>query len=614
MIKDIVEQNELVNINDKEVQILKEHFPGCFKLDGSFDIEKFYKKVSRKIEISKEGYELEFLGKSYAKLLAGMDTTTIIKPDLEHNERPENKNSENVYISGDNLDALIHLLKSYSGMAKCIYIDPPYNTGSDEFIYNDKFAFTKEVLMEKLSVDEKQAERIVNMTNREDSSHSAWLTFMYPRLLLARDLLNNEGVIFISIDDNEQSNLKLICDEIFGEENFIAQVIVQSNKRGQTYKQLAKTHEYALVYTKNSEVIINELQKLAGDFKYSDDISEFSIRELRNRNPKFGRFNRPNLYYPIFINGNKVDEDGFCPVSLEKSEEYNIEVYPLNSKNEESCWRWGQKKCKDNNNENTSLSNLVAKIKTTGEYGIYEKYRKTTYKAKTIWFEEVFGDDMLNEEGDIWNENGVITEQGSSELAELGLSGTFDFPKPTYIINKMLMLGSNKDSLIIDFFSGSGTTANAVMQLNSEDNGNRRFIVVQLPEVLDLKLGKGMKLDKLKIRNTIDFLESIEKPHSLNYIGIERIKRAALKIKEETGADIDYGFKHYELYELEKKTLHKLDKFDINAGLDDSSILESLGKDAILTTWLIRDGYGFWANVNEVDLGGYKAYLCGRHL
>src|SRR5690606_1287803 len=149
----------------------------------------------------------------------------------------------------------------------------------------------------------------------------AWLTFMYPRLFIARELLSDDGAIFISIDDNEQANLKLLCDEVFGEENFVSQIIVQANKRGQTYNEIAKTHEYILVYTKNPDGPINELKKEVGDFKYIDNIGEFSIRELRNRNPKYGRFNRPNLFYPIYVNPNVQDEDGFFPVSLEKSEE-----------------------------------------------------------------------------------------------------------------------------------------------------------------------------------------------------------------------------------------------------------------------------------------------------
>ncbi len=343
MIKDIKATNEVVTPNQKEMEILRDNFPSCFRSDGSFDMVRFSEFLKDKVDISKEGYELKFLGKNYARMLASLDTETIIVPDEIHNSLSENANSENVYISGDNLDGLKHLLKSYAGRIKCIYIDPPYNTGSDGFVYNDKFNFTADDLVKKLSIDEEQAARIIDLTNRGSASHSAWLMFMYPRLQLARDLLSDDGVIFISIDDNEQSNLKLLCDDIFGEDNFVANIIIQSNKRGQTYKQLAKTHEYLFVYTRNANTVLNELDKGAGAFDKKDNISEFEDRELRNRNPKFGRFNRPNLFYPIYTNPQKVDENGYCPVSLEKSEDFCVEILPYNSEGEESCWRWGQR-------------------------------------------------------------------------------------------------------------------------------------------------------------------------------------------------------------------------------------------------------------------------------
>lgn len=240
MIKDIMTANELVTPNQKEINVLKENFPSCFNADGTFDIVRFSEFLKDKIDITHEGYELKFLGKNYSKMLASLDTETVIVPDKAHNSLPENLNSENVYISGDNLDGLKHLLKSYAGLVKCIYIDPPYNTGSDGFVYNDKFNFTAEDLVEKLSIDEEQAQRILDLTNRGSASHSAWLMFMYPRLQMARDLLSKQGIIFISIDDNEKDNLKLLCDDIFGENNFIASIVVQANKEDKLISNLQR--------------------------------------------------------------------------------------------------------------------------------------------------------------------------------------------------------------------------------------------------------------------------------------------------------------------------------------------------------------------------------------
>ena len=614
MIKDIIASNETVIPNAKEMEVLKQFFPACFHNDGSFDLERFKEYLSNKINVHQEGYELRFLGKSYGKMLTALDPETIIVPDDKHNSKPENINSNNIYISGDNLDGLKYLTKSYAGEVKCIYIDPPYNTGSDGFSYKDSFSFTLDELMEKLSIDEEQAERILDLTSRGSASHSAWLMFMYPRLLLAKDLLSIDGVIFISIDDNEQANLKLICDDIFGEENFIANIIVQSNKRGQTYKQLAKTHEYLLVYTAKPETVLNELSKSAGSFSLEDNIGEFEERELRNRNPKFGRFNRPNLFYPIYVNPKIVDKCGYSPVSLVKTAEYSVEILPLNSEGEESCWRWGTKKFEANCNSNSMESELVARKKANGEFGCYEKYRKGTYKAKTIWYNDDIIGDLIEEDDDIWEENGVITEQGSTELGTYDMGSVFDFPKPTHLIKKAFKIGGGKNDLYVDFFSGSATSTEAIMQLNAEDNGNRRIIAIQLPENLDEKFASASKSDKPKFKEMIDFTENLGYPHTLDYIGIERIKRASQKIKKEAPEGIDLGFKHYILKDLNANTLDKLEKFDNSGFVTDDSVFNMFGTNTILTTWLIHDGYKFSNNVTPIDLAEYTAYWCKNHL
>lgn len=615
MIKDIIAQNENAAPNSKEIEILKTHFPSYFNSEGEFEFERFKEHIKDEVSFTHEGYELKFLGKNYARLLASTDTETVITPDEKHNSLPENKDSGNVYISADNLDALKHLKKSYEGAIKCIYIDPPYNTGTDGFVYKDNFGFTAEELSNKLSIDEEQAQRILNFTKKGSASHSAWLMFMYPRLALAHDLLTKDGVIFISIDDNEQANLKLICDEIFGEQNFVASIIVQSNKRGQTYKQLSKTHEYLLVYTKESYTILNELTKNTSTFNKQDNLGEFEERELRNRNPKFGKFNRENLFYSIFVNPYIVDDCGYCPISLTKSKDFSIEVLPYNSEGVESCWRWGQNKFNRYNNSECSMeSDVVARKKSTGEYGIYEKYRKGTFKAKTIWYEDDIVGDLVEEDDDIWEDKGVITEQGSKELKKYDMAQAFDFPKPTYLIKKIMTIGGCDDSIFLDFFSGSGTSVEALMSLNCEDNGTRKIIVVQIPDNLDKKYENSKKTDKAKIKNAIEFLDTINQPHTLDQVGIERIKRAADKLREEypdTAADL--GFKHYTLKEVSIDTLDKLDEFNADSLLE-NNLLDEFGVPTVLTTWLIRDGYGFTAPVQAVNFDGYTAYYCKDHL
>lgn len=351
----------------------------------------------------------------------------------------DNGGEMNFLIEGDNLASLKLLEKTHKKKIKMIYIDPPYNTANKDFAYDD----TR-----------------VDMT--DTFRHSKWLSFMRARLKIARNLLRDDGILFVSIDDNEQADLKLLCDEIFKEENFFSQVIIQSNKRGQTYKQIAKTHEYLLVYTRSPEAEFNEIDKNDedNDLNLLDEIGAYNVRELRNRNPKFGRHNRPNLFYPIYVNPIGGDKDGFCPVSSTKSEEYCVEVYPYNSTGVESCWRWGKKLLDENINADTQKSNIVARVKRDGAFNIYEKYRKTTYKAKSIWLE-----------------TDVITERGTVELGELGLVDRFPFPKPLFLLNKCLQIGTNSDDIILDFFAGSGTTGHAVMKLNAEDGGNRKFIL-----------------------------------------------------------------------------------------------------------------------------------------
>ena len=578
MIKDIIAANETVKPNRNEMEILHTHFPQCFNADGEFDIDKFQELIKDSVGIAHEGYDLNFLGKSYAKLLASIDTTTVIIPDEEHNSKPENINSKNIYISGDNLDGLKHLLKSYSGKVKCIYIDPPYNTGSDGFVYNDNFNFTSEELQTKLSISEEQANKILDLTKRGSASHSAWLMFMASRLQLAKDLLTNDGVIFISIDDNEQANVKLLCDSIFGEENFESNISIVVNPGGRDYKQVAITNEYLLVYSQE-ECELNEIPKEA-EFRYNDSAGGYNLRELRNRNPKFHSGNRPNLFYPFYVNPKNV-QDGYCAVSLIRSDEYCIEVKPYNSVGSESVWRWGKEKASNNivlgDNDR---SQILAKQRRDGGWNIYEKNRRSTSKIKSLW-----------------DETEMRTENGTRELRSLFGKSYFDHPKPVDLIERSIIVGTNPGDIVLDFFSGSATTAQAVMQLNSySDDIERSYILIQLPELCnnDEAVSDGYK--------TIDQL------------GQHRIKLAAEKIKASSMADIDYGFKHYTLTEPSDDVLSKLDSFDPTAMFDDNTILSEFGEDTVLETWQVHDGYGFGAKSSKIKLDEYTAYHIDKHL
>ncbi len=580
MIKDIMNANDSATPNSREIAVLKENFPSCFRADGSFDIERFKEFLSDKIAVTGEGYELKFLGKNYARLLASIDTTTVVVPDEEHNSKPENANSENVYISGDNLDGLKHLLKSYSNKVKMIYIDPPYNTGTDGFVYNDSFNFTVEELSEKLSISEEQAQRILDLTKRGSASHSAWLMFMYPRLLLARDLLKKDGVIFISIDDNEQANLKLICDDVFGEENFIGNFIINSAPNARDYGHIGKMHEYCFFYAKNNdETKTNMLPDNDKNFKYEDDKGGFNIHPLYNSNEAFHKENRPNLFYPFYLYLDEPCKDGFFKIGLEKKAN-SIEIYPPKSlkNNVQFVWRWGKEKARKFINQE-----IIGYQTNSNEYRIVQKMRHSEKLIRSILSDTKYS-----------------SRRGTAEVEELLKGKIFSFPKPVSLISDLIKVGMNEDDIILDFFSGSGTTAHSVMQLNAEDGGNRKFIMVQLPE----KVKEGSVAEKAGYL-TID------------QIGMERIIRAAKSIKEEyPDTTADLGFKHFTLKEPATDTIDKLEKFDPdeNKLFAEKSLLDDFGKPTILSTWLVRDGYGLTANAEELDFAGYKGYYTGKHL
>ena len=557
MIKEQLENNENIRPNTKLLNLLKENFPDYFDKDNNFMIDKFKNALkSDEINITKEGYELNFLGKSYARFQTSTETETIISPLTDHNNDDENKESENLYIIGDNLDALKHLLKSYSRKVKCIYIDPPYNTGSDGFVYPDNFKFDSTTLSNKMGIDEEEAERIIDM--RGKSTHSAWLTFMYPRLVLARELLSDDGVIFISIDDNEQANLKLICDEIFGEENFIKDLIVNTSEGGGNAKYVVNGHETVLVYSKNILNFDNlkRPKDIRGKKIIIDGelywIQEDSIRE------EFGKYG--NLHYEDLLE--------------KRGREYKEKI--------------------DNGIKNNEYI-LVPK-----SYGktIIGKLRKISDDYSKFH-------SILN----IGSINKHLTADGIRNIEDLFNTSKgnspFETPKPIELLERLtksVTFKGNDNDIILDFFSGSATTAHAVMKLNAEDGGNRKYILVQIPEEIE----ESKPAFKAGYK-TID------------EIGRERIKRAAQKIKEETDADIDYGFKVVKLENIQENTLERLESFDPNVLVSDDYVNDfsnedSSGLETILTTWLNQDGYGLHAKWEDFKLVNYIAHRYSNSL
>ena len=439
-----------------------------------------------------EAYEFTWVGKKAAIVEANKPIRKTLRPCMA--ESKDWDTTENLYIEGDNLEVLKLLQESYLGKVKMIYIDPPYNTGND-FIYADDFKMESEEWKVESGEWSEEGDRLFKNTDTNGRFHSDWCSMIYSRLLLARNLLTDDGVIFISIDDNEVDNLRKICDELFGNTNFIAFLTVIVKTEGRRYGGFAKTHEQVIVYGKNVEQVkLNEIEVEGKKFQFSDENGGFNVQDLRNQNARaFNSTNRPNLRYPFYVDTEDKDNNGFCKVYLKKKEGLT-EVYPITVNGFDSVWRWGKKE-----KASEHLSELAARIGTDGIIRIYQKMRKLTEEPKTV---------LINKE--------YISIKGTREIQNILGIGIFDFPKPLNLIKLFESIATSENSIILDFFSGSATTAHAVMQLNAEDGGHRKFIMVQLPEKCD----EASEAYKAGYKNICE-------------IGKERIRRAGEKILKE---------------------------------------------------------------------------------
>jgi len=386
--------------------------------------------------------------------------------------KPENANG-NIIIEGDNLLALKALLPQYSGKIKCIYIDPPYNTGNEGWIYNDNVnsPLMREWLGNEVGIDCL-------------ARHDKWLCMMVPRLKLLRDLLTDDGVIFISIDDNEQHTLHQVMDEIYGERCFIANITIENDSRTRQYDAIGVTHEYVLIYSKTESFNYNILQDESKKFQFEDEEGGFDIYELRNRNVSFNIENRPNLYYPFWVNPNNPDKNGFHSISLEEIKGW-VKTFPQESQGYKTVWRWGKETAAKNLN-----TVLFARKHTDGFFQIIKKYRGTSYSLNSVW-----------------TDKDIKTDKGTLEIKSLfDNKKIFEYPKPITLIKRLLTIFSEDDSIILDSFAGSGTTMHAVMDLNKEDGGNRQCILVQMTEATEAEPKKNICKDitRERIKRAID--------------------------------------------------------------------------------------------------------------
>ena len=513
-----MQSHDVIGSNTQKIAQL---FPNCVterlgkdgKPELAIDFEKLQAELSNEIIAEgEERYQFTWPDKRAAVRLANTPTTMTLRPCRE--ESVDFDNTQNLYIEGDNLDVLKVLRETYLGKVKMIYIDPPYNTGND-FVYNDDFAQGKDDFEQSSGLFDEEGNQTIDPMQRNTESngrfHTDWLNMIYPRLKVARDLLSDDGVIFISIDDNEVENLKKLCNEIFGESNFIAQLATVMNLKGNNDQfGFAGTHEYTLVYAK-SILNIEDLNGISlteedyADYTEQDEHGKYKIGATLMRTGEAGfRIKRPKGFYPIYV---ACDYTSFDVI---RHNDTDIVVYPLTKEGVEMSWRRSPENLHQTRNE------FVIK-KTSNGISFYKKQRleedmKRGKKPKTLFYKPEYS-----------------SGNGTGMLKELFQGRLFDNPKPIALISDFIKIGTNNESIILDFFSGSATTAHAVMKLNAEDGGNRKFIMVQLPE----KTEEKSEAYKAGYKNICE-------------IGKERIRRAAKKIKEEAGLltqNLDTGFR-----------------------------------------------------------------------
>lgn len=513
--KDIVSDN---------INKISELFPNCIS-EGKIDFDMLKQELTKDIiEEGKEKYQLTWAGKTEAKTNANTMINKTLRPLKE--KSVDFDNTKNIYIEGDNLEVLKILQESYLNKIKCIYIDPPYNTGND-FIYNDKFISENE-LEDSGQIDEYNNKLITN-TDSNGKFHSDWLSMMYSRLKLSRNLLTDDGVIFISIDDNEVMNLRKICDEIFGENNFISELIWKSKSGGANdSKNIAIDHEYILCYSKKNESVKILLDKNAEATTSYNNVDENGKRYSLERLDKQSLGYMESLDFPI------VAPDG---------KEYVVEHKNLNNK--VARWRWGKDTVKERYNE------LVFKW----PYVYTKNYEKEGGLPRSLLVDERFG----------------RTRTGKKDLKDLFDDvSIFTFPKPVNLIKYLISIVVEENDIIMDYFSGSATTAQAVIENNIENNLSNRFILVQLPE----------KIDNLEYHTICDF-------------GEERIKRYSTKILNE---NVDNGFRVYKVDTSNMKDVYyaptdlqqsQLDMFESN--IKDDRTSEDLLTQVILDLGLTLD-------------------------
>lgn len=569
---------ETPDLKKERLEELKRVIPEAFT-EGKIDAEKFFTALGEDIDSRPERYSFSWAGKKDAIRILQTTSRGTLKPAKDESVNWDE--TQNLFIEGDNLEVLKLLYKSYFGRVKMIYIDPPYNTGND-FIYPDNYADPLDTYLRISGQKDENGNLLTSNPETNGRYHSTWLSMMYPRLFLARQLLREDGVIFVSIDDHEMHNLRLLMNEVFGEENFMGQITVLCNPKGRSQdKYLANCHEYLMIFSKTplcsgSLSVPKSPEEIEKDYPLSDDYGIYRELELRNTHREFGKHNRPKLYYPFYVSVNGK-------ISLSPQQNYE-EIFPDWDDGFNGCWTWGKDKAVED------FDKIVAK-KVNGRWKIYRK----AYAAEP-------GETPVKQLKSIWNNKIFHTEKGQTAFNELfeTREKIFQSPKSVNLVAEIIRMGSEPDSIILDFFSGSCTTAQAVLELNREDGGNRRFIMVQLPEPTDRE----------------DF-------STIADIGKERIRRVIKKFQNEPNGKLDFqdretpedlGFKVFKLspsnYQIWENVDGETDPDvykDLLKGHDDP-LVNGWKEEDVLYEIALKEGYSLNAGMEKEKVGSLTVY------
>ncbi|HDK5236934.1 TPA: site-specific DNA-methyltransferase [Klebsiella pneumoniae] len=600
--------SEVETANSKQLAVLKANFPQCFDKNGAFIQEKLLEIVkSSDVELSKESYSLNWLGKSYARLLANLPPKTLLTEDKDHNQREENKNSQNLLIKGDNLEVLKHMVNAYSEEIKMIYIDPPYNTGSDGFAYNDDRKFTPEQLSELAGIELDEATRILDFTVKGSSSHSAWLTFIYPRLYIARELLREDGVIFISIDDNEISQLKIICDEIFGEANSLGIIIHNKLNSKSDTLNIQKNHDFLLCYRKSITPDASLINYSVSEREVFQDNGRFYIlKDSITTRGDGGTLNkRKNLGYTVYYHPETTDFIGVIDYDIELASSSNseeeiysdneeliangyVKIRPPKVRGKLGVWTW------DINKFNNEKENIVIRKTNNG----YQVRKRTFIEEKDVFKKAGSLYTKVKTEGNSRSILDYSTNDGTNQLSSiLGHPDVFSNPKNVNYLKYIFSLVPENNYIALDFFAGSGSSLQAICELNIDDGGIRKFIGIQIDE----KCKSDSTAFDLGYKNIFEVTK-------------KRIIKAGEKLKNENpNYNGDLGFKIFETVD----DFRAKDESELtlsNLSFFDDAVLTPEQYDTLLTTWCVYDGSLLTTPIEDVDLNGYKAHLCDGRL